>query len=256
MLSSRSGAGTILIVEDQPGLRALTEEILSSAGYSILVAPDGAEALRVAQEYCGQIQLLLTDVTLPKIGGIETAARLHTLRPDMKVLFMSGLARGAMTGSGTLDPQANFIQKPWSPQGLCDEIGKILTAEPSAQRILVVDDEEGMRDWLSEVLEGCGHRVFTARDGVEALSLARRQALNLVITDISMPNEDGLGIVCALRKAHPEIKIIAMSGAFAAVLKDAKLLGANAALVKPFTSEMLLKCMRDVAPMQTSGKVA
>src|SRR5271163_4476952 len=158
MLSPRSTDGTILIVEDQPGLRALTEEILSSAGYSILAASDGADALRIAEEYSGPIQLLLTDVTLPKIGGIETAARLHALRPDMKVLFMSGHARGAMTGSGTLDPRANFIQKPWSPQGLCEEIRKILTTQASAQRILVVDDEEGMRDWLADVLEGCGHR--------------------------------------------------------------------------------------------------
>src|SRR5271163_5082789 len=109
MLSPRSTDGTILIVEDQPGLRALTEEILSSAGYSILAASDGADALRIAEEYSGPIQLLLTDVTLPKIGGIETAARLHALRPDMKVLFMSGHARRSEEHTSELQSRSDLV---------------------------------------------------------------------------------------------------------------------------------------------------
>jgi DNA-binding response OmpR family regulator len=251
MLSPSSSEGTILVVEDQPGLCALTEEVLTSAGYSILVAQDGANALRVAQEYSGHIQLLLTDLVLPQVGGKEIAARLHALRPEMKVLFMSGHARGAMTENGTLDRDANFIEKPWSPRALCEEIHAVLTSQPSTLRILVVDDEAGIRDWLAEVLAACGHRVFTAKDGVEAKQLARRQPLDLMITDISMPNEDGIGIVCALRKAHPDLKIIAISGSNADALMDAKLLGASATLTKPFTSEMVLNCIRGLLPVVT-----
>ncbi len=244
-----SGEGTILVVEDQDGLRALAEEVLTSAGYSILVAQDASNALRVAQEYSGQIQLLLTDLVLPGASGKEIAARLHALRPEMKVLFTSGHARDAITGNGTLDRNANFIEKPWSPQKLCEEIRAVLSTEPSAWQILVVDDEGGIREWLTEILEGCGHRVFTARDGLEAKRIARRQPFDLLITDISMPDEEGLGLIHALRKAHPELKIVAMSGANAEYLTDAKLLGANAALAKPFTSEMLFKCLRDLLPV-------
>ncbi len=121
--------------------------------------------------------------------------------------------------------------------------------QKSERTILVVDDEEGMREWMADILQGCGHRVFTAKDGVEARQLAAHQPLDLMITDISMPNEEGLGIIRALHKAHPGLKIIAISGAFAEALSDAKLLGANAALAKPFTSEMLLKCIGDVSPL-------
>jgi CheY-like chemotaxis protein len=77
----------------------------------------------------------------------------------------------------------------------------------------------------------------------------------LTITDISMPNEDGLGIVRALRKEHPEIKIVVMSGSSVDALQDARLMGASAALNKPFSAETLLKCIRDLAPFQT-GQVA
>lgn len=245
MISAIPSTGkTILIVEDQPGLSALAEEVLSSQGYSVLTAQDGAEALRVAEAFPGQIQLLLTDLALPEISGTEMAARLSALRPEMKVLFMSGHARGAPTGSGSLDPDANFIAKPWTPHGLCEKIRAILVAQPSALRILVVDDEEGIRDWLTDVLQGWGHQVITAKDGLEAKRLAARQDVDLLITDILMPNEEGLGIIRALRKTQPRLKIISMSGANSDALVDSKLLGANAALAKPFTADLLLKCMR------------
>jgi DNA-binding response OmpR family regulator len=250
-----SADATILVVEDNPGLRSLAEEVLSSAGYSILTAPDGFHALRVAQEYSGQIQLLLTDLALPEMTGQEIATRLQALRPETKVLFMSGHARGTVTENGTLDPEANFIEKPWSPRELCAEVHALLTAQPS-MRTLVADDDAGICDWLTEVLEANGHQVFTVKDGLEAKRLATRQALDLVITDISMPNEEGLGIIRALRKAHPGLKIIAISGGNAEALMDAKLLGAAATLAKPFTSAMLLKCIRGLSPIHASGAAA
>jgi CheY-like chemotaxis protein len=126
----------------------------------------------------------------------------------------------------------------------------------SERAILVVDDEEGMRDWMAEILQGCGHRVFTAKDGLEARKFAARHPFDLMITDISMPNEEGLGIIRSLRKAHPGLKIIAISGSYAEALSDAKLLGANAALAKPFTAEMLLKCMGELFYVPSSNKVA
>jgi DNA-binding NtrC family response regulator len=239
-------AATILVVEDDPGLRALAEEVLGSAGYSVLAAADGTNALQAAEQYRGSIDLLLTDFTLPNMCGTQIAALLQAVQPDMKVLFMSGHAKGAMTGNGSLDPRANFIQKPWSPRGLQEKISNVLATRASTQRILVVDDEEAIREWLSAILEGFGHRVFTAKDGLEAKRLAARQTLDLMITDISMPDEEGLGIIRALRKTHPGLKIIAMSGANAEALLDAKLMGAGAALAKPFTAEMVQKCIRDL----------
>jgi PAS domain S-box-containing protein len=129
-LTASSGEGTILVVEDDAGIRALVEEVLSSAGYTVLVAEDGASALRVSTEYAGPIQLLLTDMILPKMSGKEIAANLRALRPEMTVLFMSGYTREVMAHNGTLDPEMNFIQKPWSPRVLRERIQTLLSACP------------------------------------------------------------------------------------------------------------------------------
>jgi CheY-like chemotaxis protein len=116
--------------------------------------------------------------------------------------------------------------------------------------VLVVDDDLGMREWLAEILEVAGHHVSQAQDGLEAKSLAMRNVFDLVITDISMPKEEVLGTICALRKSLPDIKIIALSGKDPEALMDAKLLGAQAALRKPVTSQALLECVGGLASLR------
>jgi PAS domain S-box-containing protein len=121
-----AGEGTILVVEDDSGLRVLAQEVLSYAGYSVLVAQDGAGALHTSAQHPGRISLLLTDVILPRMSGQEIATRLTAMRPEMKVLFMSGYTKNGMAQSETLKPQVNFIQKPWTPRGLCEKIHAML----------------------------------------------------------------------------------------------------------------------------------
>jgi CheY-like chemotaxis protein len=112
--------------------------------------------------------------------------------------------------------------------------------------ILVVEDQESMREWLAAILESAGHQVSAARDGLEAISLAKQHAFDLIFTDISMPGEEGLGTILAVRKAQPDLKIVVISGADPEVLMDAKMLGAYAALRKPVTSETVLQCVRSI----------
>jgi two-component system cell cycle sensor histidine kinase/response regulator CckA len=138
-LTMVSGEGTILVVEDDLGLRALTEEVLSSAGYKLLIAQDGATALHISETHSGPIHLLLTDVILPKMSGKEIAERLTAVRPEMKVLFMSGFTKSVIGEHGTLEPDVNFIQKPWTLRALCEKIhGLLSTPLPG------VDDEAGL----------------------------------------------------------------------------------------------------------------
>lgn len=113
-------------------------------------------------------------------------------------------------------------------------------------RILIADDSSEFREWLAEVLTGAGHSVAAARDGLEAQSLARRGPFDLAVTDISMPNEEGLGLIRALRKSQPDMKIIAISGVDPETLEDARLLGAARTLRKPITAAALLQCVAAV----------
>ena len=110
--------------------------------------------------------------------------------------------------------------------------------------IRVVDDNPALSEMLSELLRTANHEVITAGDGLEARAKAARHQFQLMITDISMPNEEGLGMILAMRKAHPELKIIVISGSDPEILMDAKILGAYAALRKPVTSEIVLQCVR------------
>jgi len=242
------GDETILIVEDDPSLRVLAQEVLSSAGYHILTAEDGDAALRASEQHKGPVHLLLTDVVMPGMGGKEIASRLTVPRPEMKVLFMSGYTGNALAQQGTLDETVGFIQKPWTPEGLCEKIRAVLSAPSSIQRILVVDDEPGMRSWLVEILEGAGYRVFTAGNGRQARSRVEEHAVDLVITDLVMPEEEGIEMIRTLRKASAKLKIIAMTGSDSPdILAAAKILGAQATLLKPLAAETVLACVGKLA---------
>ena len=118
---------TILVVEDEAGLRALIEEVLSSEGYTVLMAQDGAGAVCLSEQYPSVIHLLLTDLTLPGMNGQEIAARLTARRPDMQVLFMSGHGITDIAANGTLEAHWEFIQKPWAPRSLCERIQRMLS---------------------------------------------------------------------------------------------------------------------------------
>jgi PAS domain S-box-containing protein len=128
-ISIPQGSETVLVVEDEPSVRSLATHIIRHQGYRVLEAADGEEALRVAQECFGEINLLLTDVVMPRMGGKELADRLKTLRPSVKVLFISGFPDEAIARHGVLTPGIAFLQKPFSPAALAQKVREVLDRE-------------------------------------------------------------------------------------------------------------------------------
>ncbi len=120
------GSGTILLVEDEPALRALARDCLESHGYRVLDAADGKSALMAAERHAGSIQLLLTDVIMPGMSGRELANRLSALRPEMKVLYMSGYAGDLIAQYGVLDAATLLLEKPFSLQALLAKVHRAL----------------------------------------------------------------------------------------------------------------------------------
>lgn len=112
-------------------------------------------------------------------------------------------------------------------------------------KILLIDDEEGMRSWTAQFLRTAGHEVVTAKDGVEGTEVAVSNKFDLVITDIIMPEKEGLETIMDLRKNDASIPIIAISGGGVMssfeVLDMARSFGAVATLDKPFSGQLLLK---------------
>ncbi len=122
----RRGGGTILIAEDEPQVRELTCRLLRQAGYAVLAAADGEEALQIARGHSGRIDLLLTDVIMPRLSGDELAARLLVSRPGVPVLFVSGYANETLGLEG-MGPGTRYLQKPFVPAVLLECVEELLT---------------------------------------------------------------------------------------------------------------------------------
>jgi PAS domain S-box-containing protein len=128
LATAPKGTETVLVVEDQDGIRDIVRESLRRNGYKVLIAVDGNEALQMASAYPDPIHLLVTDLVMPNIGGRELAHRLTPLRPRMKVLFMSGYSEHSALDSENeeMDPSATILQKPFSLEALARNVRRVL----------------------------------------------------------------------------------------------------------------------------------
>jgi PAS domain S-box-containing protein len=120
------GSETVLLVEDEEGVRALARHVLAGCGYTVLEAHDGGEAVRIAGGHTGRIDLLVTDVVMPRMGGREVAARLATLQPGIKILFLSGYTDDAVVRHGILEAEVAFLHKPFSITSLAGKVREVL----------------------------------------------------------------------------------------------------------------------------------
>jgi len=122
------GTETVLLVEDEDSVRELVRETLVSRGYKVLEAENGESGLQVGENYKGQIDLLITDVVMPGIGGRELAKKLLLMRPNIGVLFLSGYTEDAVVNHGALGPGRAFLQKPFTLQSLARKVREVLRA--------------------------------------------------------------------------------------------------------------------------------
>ena len=117
----------MLLAEDQSSIRAVLREFLESKGYKILEAQNGGQALELAEHHTGSIEVLVTDVIMPHIRGLELAKRVTDLHPDICVIFMSGYSEDALLENQLLsDRNLSLIQKPFDPEELAQKIRESL----------------------------------------------------------------------------------------------------------------------------------
>ena len=124
------GTETILLVEDETNLRYLARQYLEKQGYKVVEAADGAVAMQIAVAHEGIIHLLLTDVIMPGMNGRELAQRISEIRPNVKVLYMSGYTENVIGQDGTLDAGVRLLQKPFNLRDLKSKVREVLDATP------------------------------------------------------------------------------------------------------------------------------
>jgi PAS domain S-box-containing protein len=129
--TSPTGSETILLVEDEAALRRLSRRILAQFGYTVIEAPNGEEALRLAEAYGGTIHLVLTDVVMPRLSGRDLAQRVLGSHPESKILYMSGYTDDAVVQRGVLEHEVTLLRKPFTPYALVASVREVLDGTPS-----------------------------------------------------------------------------------------------------------------------------
>jgi len=125
------GSETILLVEDSPVVRSLVRELLEQRGYEVLEARDAQEGISINDEHDGRIDLLLTDLMMPRMGGHGLAAQLRRRRKGLKVIYMSGYSGD---GLQAVEKGSNFLEKPFQPEALAAYVRKVLDTKPAGRK--------------------------------------------------------------------------------------------------------------------------
>jgi PAS domain S-box-containing protein len=129
-----TGPRTVLLVEDEDGVRDLTQRVLQRQGYVVFVARDGVEALALFEDHRDEIDVLVTDVVMPRLGGSELVHKVRAERPELPVLFMSGYARNAAVRGAPGDRRTRFLQKPFTVPAFQQAVAELLAHATSATR--------------------------------------------------------------------------------------------------------------------------
>ncbi len=238
------GTETVLVVDDQEEIRKLAQVVLKSNGYKVVVAANGWEALLYSERHAGPIHLMLTDVVMPGMTGQELAERLRPLRPEMAVMFMSGYLENGPGQSGSLSA-SGFLSKPFSPDTLATKVREVLGPPRSAGKVLVIDDEAGIRSFLRMILVSVGYEVLESTNAEEALRNLNGEIVDLILVNLGIPNHQDVEKIRMLQKRYPDLKVIAMSEAYGnEFLRAAEQLGAQATLAKPIRADQLLETLR------------
>jgi PAS domain S-box-containing protein len=218
-----TGTETILVVEDEEALREVARRALDAAGYTVLVAGDGDEALLASERHAGTIHLLLTDVVMPRMSGKVLARRLTKTRPTLKILYVSGYTDNAIARHGVIDAGTHFLGKPFTSANLTRKVREVLDGgitslgdghEPAVETDAVKKEQPLDRDALRalprDVLEKLRRAVIAARydeivELVETLRVTRPDAAAGLRRMADMFDYDGMRDILGERKEKENV---------------------------------------------------
>jgi two-component system, cell cycle sensor histidine kinase and response regulator CckA len=226
----------VLLVEDEQEVASFASFALREAGYEVEWARTGAEAKLL---FRSGFDAVVCDGALEGERGADVVAVLREADPALKVLYVSGRAlSGTLAGSP-------YLAKPFRAEELVEKLEELLAERAKGNRVLLVEDDAEIRRLLRDALQAAGLEVEEAGNGMEALVKLEQREFAVMVTDLVMPEREGLETIQQVKNRFPRLPVIAMSGAFAGqFLPLAKKFGADGVIAKPLSGEELVREVR------------
>ena len=260
------GTETVLVVEDDDAVRDITVTMLADLGYTVLKARDADSGLAIIESGVS-IDLLFTDVVMPgRLKSSELARKAKERRPDIEVLFTSGYTENSIVHGGRLDPGVNLLSKPYARETLARKIRSLLdrarervasleasgrpssalAAEsmPASIRVLFCEDEALIRISTADYLQDFGFTVVEAGNGKEALNAFGGAAIDVLVTDVHLPDMNGLDLLLKIRELQPDLPVIFATGDMHVPGSEA--LERASLVTKPYDYDQLAARIRDM----------
>lgn len=229
----------ILLVDDEASIRLTLAANLELEDFEVLQAGDGAEAVEVLRTR-DDIDLVLTDVRMPILGGLELFRAIRELGRDVPVIMMTAFAQESILKDAINEGVFAVLNKPFDPD---DAVG-VLRRASGRPRVLVVDDMQRDADALVAALSTCGIRAVAVYGGKQAIEALGHGGIDVVLTDLKMPEMDGVELTRRVREMYPQSSIIAFSGFdVPEMMRSSTSVGANRCLRKPLRSERLAEAI-------------
>ncbi len=238
---SYAGGERILIIDDESAIVRMETIMLERFGYSVSGYSMSVEALDAFRAEPQRFDLVITDMAMPVMTGLQLAGEMLSIRPDIPILIATGFSEQVDRQRIEALGIKGFLMKPVLSRELGREVRRLLDESLKSRirgRILVIDDEPAVRLLFREKLSLDGCEVLDAANGSEGLAVCRRERPDLVVTDLIMPDKEGIETIMDIRREFPELSIIAISGGGISTSPDtyldmAERLGARQVFTKP-----------------------
>ncbi len=250
--------GKILIVDDDPVLRRLLVDTLSAIGYETVAASDGVEALAQLRKYENGIELLVTDVKMPRMDGLTLLRKIRRSHPELPVLFITGVVSEEIMAAAAPD---GFLSKPFRIARLEELIEKTLseryanTPPPIQPRVLINVAEDQLRDNLARVVSGSNYLPFAVTGGDEALQELERGQFDAIITGLDN-SEEADQVLGRIRKDHPSLPMLLVNSKLheTEIHRAGRKLGAEGYVEQPLDTNNLIALLeRTVHSVKTGS---
>jgi len=262
----------ILLVDDEEEFLAATSQALVRRGMDVDVAPNGVTAIEMVNRK--RYDVVVLDVRMPDIDGIEVFGIIRSKQPGLPVIMLTGHASIDEAFQTSRNGIADYLTKPIDMDDLAARVRQVVVQSQqhrrsehppvevvgldAAIRVMLIDDEAEFLDSMNRVLRRRNMEVVTAASGEEALALLKENLADVVVLDVKMPGMDGLGVLKRIKRRHPSVQVIMLTGhpSLEAAMESVKL-GANEYLKKPPDLDQLVaaiyrlfECRQDLLERQ------